>query len=242
MVGGFKEPTMEIDLNTFLTTVYDITDLLYQREYAPHKPRRPGKKPELSDSEVLTLALLAQWQSDCSERAFGRYAAKHWQAYFPRLLSQSQFNRRVRDLCGVLCRLGPAIAREVTRTLGVPAYEVLDGVPVPLMRRCRGEQHRCFAHEAAIGCGGSDRDWYYYGVKLLTAVNAHGLITGFVVGPSSTEERWLAEALLRWRAYLPQPPAPRLLSCLRRPRSEEHTSELQSRQYLVCRLLPEKKS
>src|ERR1035437_10237401 len=27
----------------------------------------------------------------------------------------------------------------------------------------------------------------------------------------------------------------------RLPRSEEHTSELQSRQYLVCRLLPEKK-
>src|SRR3712207_7053548 len=26
-----------------------------------------------------------------------------------------------------------------------------------------------------------------------------------------------------------------------RPRTEEHTSELQSRQYLVCRLLPEKK-
>ncbi len=198
---------MEIDLNTFLTTVYAITDLLYQRDYAADKPRRPGKKPELSDSEVLTLALLAQWQADRSERAFGRYAAKHWQAYFPRLLSQSQFNRRVRDLCGVLCRLGPAIAREVTRTLGVPAYEVLDGVPVPLMRRCRGERHRCFAAEAAIGCGGSDRDWYY-GVKLLTAVNAHGLITGFVVGPASTEERWLAEALLRWRAY-PTAPAPK---------------------------------
>src|SRR3712207_6848820 len=29
---------------------------------------------------------------------------------------------------------------------------------------------------------------------------------------------------------------------LRRPRSEEHTSELQSRQYLVCRLLLEKKN
>src|SRR3712207_7975686 len=28
----------------------------------------------------------------------------------------------------------------------------------------------------------------------------------------------------------------------RRPRSEEHTSELQSRQYLVCRLLLEKKT
>src|SRR3712207_7984480 len=30
-------------------------------------------------------------------------------------------------------------------------------------------------------------------------------------------------------------------ACLRRVRSEEHTSELQSRQYLVCRLLLEKK-
>src|SRR3712207_9347050 len=29
--------------------------------------------------------------------------------------------------------------------------------------------------------------------------------------------------------------------CIRRARSEEHTSELQSRQYLVCRLLLEKK-
>src|SRR3712207_7094542 len=32
-----------------------------------------------------------------------------------------------------------------------------------------------------------------------------------------------------------------LLAARRRRRSEEHTSELQSRQYVVCRLLPEKK-
>src|SRR3712207_7585212 len=32
-----------------------------------------------------------------------------------------------------------------------------------------------------------------------------------------------------------------VLARARRPRSEEHTSELQSRQYLVCRLLLEKK-
>src|SRR3712207_7867438 len=36
------------------------------------------------------------------------------------------------------------------------------------------------------------------------------------------------------RARCPKPPAPPV-------RSEEHTSELQSRQYLVCRLLLEKK-
>src|SRR3712207_7880243 len=36
------------------------------------------------------------------------------------------------------------------------------------------------------------------------------------------------------------PPLPFVLPLVR-PRSEEHTSELQSRQYLVCRLLLEKK-
>jgi hypothetical protein len=191
---------MAIDLPTFLTTVYCITDDLYQQHYAHLKPKRPGKKPDLSDSEVLTLTILAQWQTSRSERAFGEYAATHWRSYFPRLLSQSQFNRRSRDLVGVLSALGPAIAWELTRLLGTPAYEVLDGVPVPLMRRCRGDRHRCFRDEAAVGCGGSDRDWYY-GVKLLTSVNDHGLITGFVVGPANTEERWLGEALLRWRAF-----------------------------------------
>src|SRR5215217_1975255 len=39
------------------------------------------------------------------------------------------------------------------------------------------------------------------------------------------------------RGTPPCPPTSRLRS----PRSEEHTSELQSRQYLVCRLLLEKK-
>src|SRR3712207_8756728 len=46
----------------------------------------------------------------------------------------------------------------------------------------------------------------------------------------------------------PQPCGPPLLTdapghaqCLQERRSEEHTSELQSRQYLVCRLLLEKK-
>src|SRR3712207_7665611 len=36
----------------------------------------------------------------------------------------------------------------------------------------------------------------------------------------------------------PRPGPPEVFAC---PRSEEHTSELQSRQYLVCRLLLEKK-
>src|SRR3712207_7036628 len=53
-----------------------------------------------------------------------------------------------------------------------------------------------------------------------------------------TEEGDLAARFRRrnWHAGIPEPPADFP------SRSEEHTSELQSRQYLVCRLLLEKKN
>jgi hypothetical protein len=196
---------MNMDLETFLVTVYCIVSDLYQAHFAKAKPRRRGRKAQLSDEEVLTLAVLAQWQTNRSERAFIRMVASQWQSYFPQLLSQSQLNRRMRDVAGVLSALGPAIGLLLSAQWGGLVYEVIDGVPVPLMRRCRGDRHRCFANEAAVGVGGSDRD-FFYGVKLLTVVNNHGLITGFVFGPANTEERWLAEALLRWRAFPDAPP------------------------------------
>src|SRR3712207_7637596 len=45
----------------------------------------------------------------------------------------------------------------------------------------------------------------------------------------------------RWRGARPYPSRCEALTSGSQSRSEEHTSELQSRQYLVCRLLLEKK-
>src|SRR3712207_8212741 len=57
--------------------------------------------------------------------------------------------------------------------------------------------------------------------------------------------RWLRRGVLATAGLLPVPVLVKYLGDgpLRAdpPRSEEHTSELQSRQYLVCRLLLEKK-
>ena len=187
---------MPIDLDTFLVALYTIVDDLYQQHAASAKPVRPGPRPTVSDSEVLTLALCAQWWGR-SERAFGRYVRAHWRAYFPRLLSQSAYNRRCRDLAGVLVALVPVVARELRAATA--AYEVIDTVAVPLLRRCRGQHRRLFADEAAIGRGGSDRAWYY-GCKLLLAVAPTGVVTGFVLAPANMADRWLADALLCWRA------------------------------------------
>lgn len=199
---------MLLDADTFLVTVYVLVDDLYRTEFGPQKPLRPGPNPAMSDSEVLTLALVGQWRQDQSERAFVSWVRRHWRAYFPRMLTQSAFNRRVRDLSGVLLALGPRLHDALACWLHEdPLYEILDAVPVPLMKRCRGERQRLFApDEAAVGKGGSDRAWQY-GVSLLDAASPFGTITGFVVGPADTEGHWLAESLLRWR-WDPSAPAP----------------------------------
>src|SRR3712207_7249109 len=65
-----------------------------------------------------------------------------------------------------------------------------------------------------------------------------------VVGPSPTAAAGAGGRLRRLRAgpHRPAGPVRRHVGLPRRARSEEHTSELQSRQYLVCRLLLEKKN
>jgi len=186
---------LTLDLDTFLVALYTIVDDLYQEHYAHTKPRRPGRRPELSDSEVLTLSICAQWFGS-SERAFVRYVSRHWHGYFPRLLSQSAINRRCRDLAGVMSQMVEVVAERLGAYTS--AYQAMDTVPLPLMRRCRGDRHRLFGHEASIGRGGSDRDWYY-GCKLMLAVSEDGVITGFLLAPASTEDRWVAEYLMCWR-------------------------------------------
>ena len=194
-----------MNLDTFLTALYTIVDDLYQTNISPLLPQRCGPKPRLSDSEMLTLALCAQWHGT-SERAFLRYAARHWRGYFPSLTTQSACNRRIRKLSGVLTQLAGAAAREM-QAYAAP-FQVPDTVPVPLTRRCRGGKHKLFGVEADIGKGGADRD-RYYGCKLMPAATPEGVITGFLLSPARREDHWAAEAFFCWRANpLDTPVAP----------------------------------
>ena len=186
---------MPVDLDTFLVALYTIVDELYRRHVEPERPVRRGRRPGLSDSEVLTLMVCEQWRGR-SERGFLRFVSRYWRGYFPRLLHQSAFNRRVRDLTGAMTQLVPLVAAELGAALA--PYQVVDGVAMPLARRSRGIRHRLFDAEAGLGKGGVDKDWYF-GCKVLLSCVPGGAITGFVVGPADTEERWLAEALACWR-------------------------------------------
>lgn len=190
---------MTIDLATFLVAVYTCLDTLYQQHIAPHKPCRRGPRPSLSDPEILTLMLVAQWRGS-SERDLLRWADRELRWAFPRLLSQSAFNRRGRELGPVFARLMVELADLVRQLPDAPPrlYEVVDTLAVPLAQQVRGERHRLFADEAALGRGGAGKAWFY-GCSLLLAVGSDGPITGCVLGSASTEGRWLLDSLLTWR-------------------------------------------
>lgn len=200
---------MTLDLDTFLVALYTIIDDLYLLFFKPHKPKRPGPEPLMSDSEVLTLMALIDWDTQRSQRTMlGRIKA-HWSDFFPTILSQSRFNKRARDLAGTLAMFGPLVAQQLEHFVTTPgaAYEVLDCSSVELMKRCRGQHAKLFsAEQADIGRGGVQRT-YYYGIKLLVSINNLGLLTGFVYAPASCEDRWLAEGLFRfrWDANAPAP-------------------------------------
>src|SRR3712207_3542756 len=87
-------------------------------------------------------------------------------------------------------------------------YEALDSSAMPV-RDAKRRGAGWLTGQADIGWSNS-LGWYE-GFSLLAAVDPSGVITGFCFGAASISDQQL--------------------------RSEEHTSELQSRQYLVCRLL-----
>jgi hypothetical protein len=193
---------MELDLETFLTTLYVIVDDLYQRQIRPQIPPHGGPVPRLADSEVLCVGLAAQWRRGVpwtSERGCLRWLQKHGRALFPGLTSQSAFNRRRRRLWGALVLVQQAIAAQLVTT---QECEIMDEVPVRLAHGARSFHPRRLAEIARIGPGGTDR--YFYGLHLLLVVSRTGLATGWTLGSANVSERWLAELLLSSRAGCPQ--------------------------------------
>lgn len=183
---------MGLDLDTFLTALYTTVDDLYQGHIRGKLPQRPGPKPSLSDSEVLTLALLAQWRHFPSERAFWRWAQAHLLPYFPDLVCQPRFNRRVRwlwDALGLLFKGGASLVVEPS------AYRVLDATSVPVVKLPRW-QRSAFRGEARISWCAARQEWYF-GFKLFVAVTPEGVITSAGLLPANVGDRPGAEVLFQ---------------------------------------------
>ena len=188
-----------LDLDTFLTILYVTVDDFCKAHLSAEV--RPGPKPSLSRSEVVTLALFGQWGRFASERDFWRFARAKLRGAFPRLPDRSQFNRLVRLHHDAIVAFGLWFAPQQTD------YEALDTLPVTVRqhkRRGRG----WLPGQADIGFSKRIASWFC-GFRLLAAVSPDGLVTGFGFGPASAKDQPLADTLLALR-HSPDARAPSL--------------------------------
>ena len=190
-----------MDLDSFLVSLYVLTENWWKSTHASDTPRM-GRPSLISDPEVLTLAILAQWPRFRSERDFHRFAFAHLRQHFPTLPSQSQFNRRVRALEAEM----KALSLHLAGTLAEPAavYHVLDTTLIPAVVRVRACRRGLFAGQATFGRSASKTEWVY-GFKVGLSVSPEGVITTFCLAEASADERPVGEILIhkdRHAAYL----------------------------------------
>jgi hypothetical protein len=189
-----------LDVDTFLTTLYVITD-----DFCQSRPQKelPGPDASLSPSEVITLAIFARWSRFTSERDFYRYASSRLRDAFPTLPDRSQFNRCVRHYLHLIEEMALHLA-DMMKTQRCP-YEALDSSAMPV-RDAKRRGAGWLAGQADIGW--SNNLGWYEGFRLLIAADPTGVITGFGFSAASATDRQVAETFFAIRHR----PNPRLSS------------------------------
>jgi hypothetical protein len=190
-----------MDLDSFLVSLYVLVEDWWKLDH-DSQPPKTGRPALLSDPEVITLAILAQWPRFRSERDFWRFAWAHLREYFPMLCSQGQLNRRIRALQPQMRALQLAFAQELACPSAV--FRVMDTTLVPAMVRVRASRKGLFCGQASFGRSASKTEWVY-GFKAALVVDPDGVITAFGLAPAASDERPIGEALVaedHYDAYL----------------------------------------
>lgn len=191
-----QHSTAELTLDMLFTIVYTLVDDLYQQAVPAsirHRGQRNGCPPTLSDSEVITIALVGELLGMDSEKAWYGLVRKNYRALFPQLLERSRFNRRRRDLWAVINLIRGALLPQ----LGVPfePYRLIDSVPIPVCHYARAPRCQVFAGQAGFGfCAAKDEK--FYGFKLHLLITPTGVVTDFVLAAADPHDSQLVWELV----------------------------------------------
>ncbi len=184
------------------TDVYVVTDEVYQQTGAPYDTR-PGPRSGFSDSELLTVSVVAELLGWDAETRCLAYLRRNHPTRFPLLPERSRYNRRRRQLAEVTNRRRGAIMERLWRVLEAEGGTLgaIDSVPVPAV----GFHHARHAHrwygEAAYGRVAAKKQTVY-GCKLHLLISRCGLIRDVALVAANEADGTLAEQLLLDKAGL----------------------------------------
>jgi hypothetical protein len=179
---------------SILTITYVLVDDWYQTKGQALLKGKPGAKPEFSDSEMLTLMLAQDFIPYPGETQYVGYVRANFGREFPKLVDQSQYNRRAR----ALRLLVEMLRREWLSALGVgePKQLLVDTKPIPVLGYKRSKAHSEFAGRAGYGhCAA--RNLNYFGFKLVMLTTLDGLPLVYDLVAANTDERDAAAVVLQ---------------------------------------------
>ncbi|MEU4403036.1 IS982 family transposase [Streptosporangium sp. NPDC023963] len=181
---------MTNDLNTLLTALYvKIDDWLG----APGSPARLGRPPQLTDAELLTVAIAQALLGIRSETRWLRFLPAHVPGAFPYLPGQSGYNKRLRRALPLLQRTICALARD--SDLWADPIWVVDSTPVECGRSRPTARRSDLAGWAGYGyCRSHSR--YFWGLRLHLVCTPAGLPITWALATPKLDERQVLMVLL----------------------------------------------
>jgi hypothetical protein len=180
-------PFVDADLDTLATALYARTDDLLKAspERAPWRPGI-GLALQISDAELLTLAVLQALLGFTSESRWLRFARARMRSLFPYLPLQPGYNKRLRKLAATMNWLIRELARDTT--LWTDDVWVVDSTPVECGRSKETTRRSDLAGWAEYGYCAS-HSGYFWGLRLHLLCTLHGLPVGFALTGAKADER-----------------------------------------------------
>lgn len=170
----------------FIIAVFCKVDELLKEITQTHRVRAKGFAPALSDSEVLTMEIVAEYQGIDTDVGIWKYFRNHWSSWFPSLKSRTTFARQAANLWQYKAMLQEKLAEE----LGAVSDDVhlIDGIPIPLCCLCRASHCHSFEGVANHSYCASKK-MYYYGFHGHLLISGRGVVTQFALTPATGDER-----------------------------------------------------
>lgn len=186
-----------IPITDLLTIIFVLVDDWYQDFGYQLLSGKVGKKPVFKDSEVITLMLAHDFIPYPAEAQYVEYIRANYLPLFPKLVEQSQFNRRARALRFLVEHLRRFWI--VQKGWHLQREYLLDTKPVPVVGYKRWKGHSDFAGQADYGRCVS-RNLKYFGYKLVVVSTLHGIPVVYDLVPANLDERLAAEAVIDYLA------------------------------------------
>jgi hypothetical protein len=191
-------PMTSIPISDIFTIIFVLVDDWYQKHSAKYVKGKPGPKPEFTDSEVMTLMLAQDFIPFPSETQYVEFIRANYRDLFPKLIDQSQYNRRARGLYWLVEELRRYWIMQ--KGWHRQTCYLMDTKPVPVLGYKRNKKHSDFLGSADYGFCAS-RNLKYFGYKLVTVATLDGIPMVFDLVPANLDERVAAEAVIDHLSY-----------------------------------------